>query len=339
MPPNIHFDHSSNVCFNTALQPLGALKAGQPTDVQISLLNDGTDAGDTTVHLYYCGPTAGSPGGVQRPLLAPHDLTIPGGASEIAIPVSAVGGGMPGTGTQTVAWTPDSGDFTSGTATSFHGCLFAQAVVLPGAGGYTGDTTALGNWDPAYPLCAQHNVDVLTIAPPGPSPKPKPIHYAFGIGHGLPKGLKAQLRIERLAPDYPGLVEYVRPVLKRLDGPKPAQALMAADAGATLGLERLWAPKTPAPARRGLRLGHMGPVTRETADGLAAGRRAGLLKLDLEPGELRQGIVGITPPRGAKPGDFFVVGIVNEAAAAPPRAGKARRPRVLGVLTLIVRFA
>jgi hypothetical protein len=120
--------------------------------------------------------------------------------------------------------------------------------------------------------------------------------------------------------------------------PKTGRTLTAADQGLTIGVERLWVRKTSGKAKASprprLQLGHSGLLEKAVAGQLAAGKRAKSLKLTLAPGELRQAIVDITPPKGAKRGDVFAVGVANQIV---PLSAKQRR-RILGTMTLIVQI-
>jgi hypothetical protein len=324
MPPDIHFDHSS-IYFNTGLMPAGPFQVGTTTDITISLLNDGDETGSVDVKLFFGGPTAGSPAGTHLDIVP---QLVPPNNAHIWFDVD------PGVGSKTVNWTPQASDFPSSLGPSVHGCLFAQTVVDPIAPAYPGDASALGNWDPHYKLCAQHNIDVVTVAA---SPSPKPFSYAFGVGHGLGKAVNAELRVEKIAGDDPAFLNFLRPVRKAWKMPEKGQMLTAADQGLTLGVERLWVRKTNEKARADksprLQLGHTGILSAAVAKQLAVGKRAKTLKLPLGPGEFRQAIVDITPPRGAKRGDVFAVGVANQIV---PLSARQRR-RLLGTLTLIVR--
>ncbi len=324
MPPDIHFDHSS-IYFNTGLVPAGPFQVGDTTDITISLLNDGDATGAVDVKLFFSGPTAGSPGGTHLDIVP--QLVPPDDAHIWFDVASGVGG------SKTVQWTPQESDFPSSLGASVHGCLFAQTVVEPLAPVYPGDDSALGNWDPNYKLCAQHNIDVVTVA----ASSPKPIKYAFGVGHGLGKAIKAELRVEKIPGDDPAFLKYIQPLRQAWKMPKTGRTLTAADQGLTLGVEHLWVRKTNGKAKVGprsrLQLGHSGLLDKTVAGQLAAGKRAKSLKLPLAPGELRQAIVDITPPRGAKRGDVFAVGVANQIAPLSP----TQRRRLLGTLTLIVR--
>jgi hypothetical protein len=324
MPPNIHFDHSS-IYFNTGLMPAGPFQVGTTTDITISLLNDGDEAGSVDVKLFFGGPTAGAPAGTHLDIVP---QLVPPNDAHIWFDVD------PGSGSKTVQWTPQASDFPSSLGPSVHGCLFAQTVVDPLPPAYPGDNSALGNWDPNYKLCAQHNIDVVTVAA---SPSPKPIMYAFGVGHGLVKAVNAELRVEKIAGDDPAFLKYIQPVRAAWKMPKTARTLTAADQGLTIGVEHLWVRKTKGKVTAGpssrLQLGHNGLLDKAVAAQLAVGKRANSLKLTLAPGELRQAIVDITPPKGAKRGDVFAVGVANQIA---PESATQRR-RLLGTLTLIVR--
>jgi hypothetical protein len=326
MPPDIRFDHSS-IYFNTGLMPAGPFQVGNTTDITISLLNDGDQAGSVDVKLFFSGPTAGSPGGTQLDIVP---QLVPPDHEHIWFDVDPGVGGS-----KTVQWTPQASDFPSSLGTSVHGCLFAQTVVDPLAPAYDGDDSALGNWDPHYKLCAQHNIDVVTVAA---SPSPKPVMYAFGVGHGLGKAIKAELLVEKIAGDDPGFLKFLQPMRETWKMPKTGRTLTAADLGLTLGVEHLLVRKTSGKAkaagpRSRLQLGHSGLLEKTVAAQLAEGKRAKSLKLPLAPGELRQAIVDITPPKGAKRGDVFAVGVANQIV---PVSAKQRR-RLLGTLTLIVR--
>jgi hypothetical protein len=337
MPPSIHFDHSS-IYFNTGLLPAGSFTVGQPTDIAIALLNDGDVADAANVLLWWSGPNAGAPGGTHMDLLS--QLALPN-TGNITMTVAQASGGTPGTGQAVVSWTPRATDFPSSLGASIHGCLFAQAevqpIVIPP---YAGDLSADNNWDPSYKLCAQHNIDVVTVSPPPPSPKPfKPLYYAFGVGHGLPTAVSAKLTVEKLSLEDTALVRHLDLLRKAQRLSSKGRVLVAGDAGLVLGPERLHVPKLQ-PCRPALRLGHTGALAPAVAKSLARGKRAKSFKLDLEAGELRQAIVDITPPRGAKRGDCFVVGLVNEVFNPAPVSGKRAKPRrVLGTLTLIVQVA
>lgn len=325
MPPDIHFDHSS-IYFNTGLAPSGPFQVGTTTDIAISLLNDGDEAGSVDVKLFFGGPTAGSPGGTHLDIVP---QLVPPNNAHIWFDVDPGVGGS-----KTVQWTPQASDFPSSLGTSVHGCLFAQTVVDPLPPAYPGDDSALGNWDPHYKLCAQHNIDVVTVAA---SPSPKPVMYAFGVGHGLGKAINAELLVEKIAGDDPAFLKFLQPMRKEWKMAKTGRTLTASNLGLTLGVEHLrvrkTTEKTKADVRPRLQLGHSGLLEKAVAGQLAAGKRAKSLMLTLAPGELRQAIVDITPPKGAKRGDVFAVGVANQIA---PVSAKQRR-RLLGTLTLIVQ--
>jgi hypothetical protein len=339
MPPSIHFDHSSVPYLNTALLPSGPFKVGQATDIAISLLNDGDVADAAKILLWWSGPNAGSPQGTHMDLVSQLALPFTG---NVTMTVAQKTGSNPGTGQVTVSWTPRAADFPSSMGASIHGCLFAQAEVQPIAiPPYPGDFTADNNWDPSYRLCAQHNIDVVTVSPPPPSPKPtKSIQYALGVGHGLTTTVDALVSVERIPGDDPAFIRYLDPLRKALRMNGAGRVLRAADAGLTLGSERLLVPQKR-DGKVSVRLGHTGELSPAEAKKLTGGKRTKSLKLSLAAGELRQAIVDITPPKGAKRGDCFAVNIVNEVAPAPTtaRTKKAKPRRILGALTLIVQIA
>jgi len=326
MPPNIYFDHSSTY-LNTGLTPSGPFEVGHSTDITISLLNDGNEAGIVDVKLSFLSPAAGFTPGTQLDLLPLIDAPV----DPIIFTVAAATGAVPGTGSKTVGWTPRATDFPDSLGTTVHGCLFAQTTVLPIAPEYPGDTSALDNWDPSYPLCAQHNIDIITV--PAPSPTPKPILYAFGAGHGLTRAVLARLIAEPIPGDDPALLAYLNPKRARLRIPETGRGLKAGDIGLTLGAERLWAPRSTG-KRTGLRFGYTGQLSTTMARRLTMGRRGKSISFPLDAGEMRQAIVDITPPKGAKRGDFFAVGISNMTMGAR----RSQNPSLLGTLTLIVRI-
>jgi hypothetical protein len=131
---------------------------------RLSLLKDGDETGSVDVKLFFGGPTAGSPGGTHLDIIP---QLVPLENLHIWFDVDPAVGGS-----KLVQWTPQASDFPSSLGISVHGCLFAQTVVKPIAPLYTGDASALGTWDPIHKLCAQHNIDVITVAA---SPSPKPI--------------------------------------------------------------------------------------------------------------------------------------------------------------------
>jgi len=157
MPPSIFCDHS-NLYLNASLVPQAPFSVGHATSITISLLNNGTEAGDANVHLWWIGPTMSLAPGPMSDLVNGNKLAPPFGAAHPIIFTV-----MPTTGGKvTVSWTPSAADFPKSLGPSVPGCLFAQVEVLPAPPTFSGDTSALSNWSPAYTLCAQHNIHIAT---------------------------------------------------------------------------------------------------------------------------------------------------------------------------------
>lgn len=156
MPPNIHFSHQ-NIHTNPALTPNGTFKVNTPTDITISLVNDGDVEDSARVFLYWSGPAAGALQGthinIVGQLAAPYNVGESFSVGEIAGKT---------TKTVTISWTPPSTLFPQSLGASVRGCLFAQVTVDPIAPNYPGDTSGLNNWNPAAPHCAQHNIKIRT---------------------------------------------------------------------------------------------------------------------------------------------------------------------------------
>ncbi len=156
MPPVISFNHA-NLYLNTGLVPASGFRVNHATSITISLGNTGSETGNVNIHLWWVGPCVSPPAGPMIDLVSTSKLAPP--YCGVAIKFSVV---MTTGGSVTVSWTPSAADFPRSLGTSVPGCLFAQAEVLPSPPTYPGDTTALNNWNPAYTLCAQHNIQIAT---------------------------------------------------------------------------------------------------------------------------------------------------------------------------------
>jgi hypothetical protein len=156
MPPVISFNHS-HVYVSTGLAPAAGFQVGVATSITISLTNTGSDAGNANVLLWWVGPCASSTTGPMIDLVNGHRLAPPFNAAPIKFTVSAGTGGH-----VTVSWTPNAADFPPVLGPSIPGSLFAQVAVLASPPIFSGDNTALNNWNPTHPLCAQRNIQIAT---------------------------------------------------------------------------------------------------------------------------------------------------------------------------------
>ena len=162
MPPVITFTGANpgNLYSNPGLAPAGALKVGLATDITISLTNTGTSGG-VTVDLWWIGPSMISGAGPLVDLVNTNRLAPPYGSSyQISFSVPAAG-----VHAVTVSWTPTAADFPPTLGAFIPGSLFAQVTLpamYPIPPGYPANNSALNNWNPAYPLCAQHVVRIAT---------------------------------------------------------------------------------------------------------------------------------------------------------------------------------
>jgi hypothetical protein len=156
MPPAISFNHSQ-LYLSTGLVPASGFNVGHATSITIFLGNAGNELGNANVLLWWVGPCASPTAGPMIDLVNGHKLAAPFNAAPIKFTVS------PGTGGHaTVSWTPSAADFPHALGPSVPGCLFAQVTVLGSPPTYLGDNTALNNWNPAYALCAQRNIQIAT---------------------------------------------------------------------------------------------------------------------------------------------------------------------------------
>jgi hypothetical protein len=162
MPPVITFTgaNPTNLYSNPGLAPASSFRVGITTHITISLSNAGASGG-VTVDLWWIGPSMVSGAGPMVDLVNTNRLMPPYGSSyqiSFSVPASGVHA-------VTVAWTPNAADFPPTLGVSIPGCLFAQVGVpamYPIPPGWPANTSAANNWDPAYPLCAQHNIQIHT---------------------------------------------------------------------------------------------------------------------------------------------------------------------------------
>ena len=157
MPPIISFSHY-NLYHNLNLVPAGPFNVSTATSINISLSNTGSETANARIHLWWIGPTQGACPGPMIDLVAGSKLVPPyGPAQPILFGVAPSVGGR-----ATVSWIPSAADFPRTLGPSVPGCLFAQVEVLPSPPTYPGDPSALTIWNPAYTLCAQHNIYIGT---------------------------------------------------------------------------------------------------------------------------------------------------------------------------------
>jgi hypothetical protein len=161
MPPVITFTgaKATNLYSNPGLAPSGPFKVGISTNITISLSNAGSTGG-VTVELWWIGPSMISGAGPMVDLVNSNRLAPPYGSS-YQISFSPTNG----VHAVTVTWTPNAADFPPTLGASIPGSLFAQVVLpamYPIPPGYPANNSAVNNWDPAYSLCAQHNIHIAT---------------------------------------------------------------------------------------------------------------------------------------------------------------------------------
>jgi|SRR5450631_203049 len=154
---SISFDHSSLYANVGLLPDVSGFRVGQATNITITLSNDGPTTRNAIIHLFWVGPnvTIG-----MGPLLdLGNKLAPPFGALKPVLFNVEPGAG----GRVTVSWTPSAADFPGvALGTSVPGFLFAQAEIQAAPPLQPGDTSALNNWNPAFVLCAQHNIQIAT---------------------------------------------------------------------------------------------------------------------------------------------------------------------------------
>lgn len=344
MPRNVTFNHIStyaNDDINIHHDATGAITAGAPVDIDITLHNPGGDI-DAPVHvrLYWCGPNAGAPSQAQTPIF--DQLNPPVTIEGVPMTVFPDNATHPNGDThRTVSWTPSTSIL--GTAASAHGCLFAQVQldeIFP-------DYPLVSNpsdWDPTHALNAQHNLELVQAAV-----GTKSVKFAIGVGQPTLKVAPARLRIEALAAEDVifGKVLRANPITAK--ALKRGKLGVPAGVSLTMGVERVIARGLPpqAPPKKGktqpllqpaIRLGHLGTISEVIAKDLAAGRAAQNHKLDLNPGELRQAIVEVAiPPRTPK-GAILGAVVTNETIPAAGRTGKKPLPRLIGAVAIAVQI-
>jgi hypothetical protein len=156
---SISFDHSSLYANGGLLPDVSGFKVGQATNITITLSNSGPMTRNAIIHLFWVGPNMTIGMGPLLDLVNGNKLAPPFGAQNpVLFSVE------PGTGGRvTVSWTPSAVDFPGGAlGTSAPGFLFAQAEIQALPPFQPGDTSALNNWNPAFVLCAQHNIQIAT---------------------------------------------------------------------------------------------------------------------------------------------------------------------------------
>ena len=156
---SISFDHSSLYANAGLLPDVSGFRVGQATNITITLSNSGPMTRNAIIHLFWVGPNMTIGMGPLLDLVNGNKLAPPFGAQNpVLFSVE------PGTGGRvTVSWTPSAVDFPGGAlGTSAPGFLFAQAEIQALPPFQPGDTSALNNWNPAFVLCAQHNIQIAT---------------------------------------------------------------------------------------------------------------------------------------------------------------------------------
>jgi hypothetical protein len=162
MPPVITFTgaNATNLYTNPGLAPASWFRVGNTTNITISLSNAG-DGGGVTVELWWIGPSIILGAGPMVDLVNTNRLVPPYGSSyQISFNVPA--GGVHAV---TVSWNPSAADFPPTLGANVPGCLFAQVVIpamYPIPPGWPANNSACNNWDPSFPLCAQHNIRIAT---------------------------------------------------------------------------------------------------------------------------------------------------------------------------------
>jgi hypothetical protein len=155
----ISFDHSSLYANVGLLPDVSGFRVGQATNITITLSNDGPTTRNAIIHLFWVGPNATAGIGPLLDLVNGNKLAPPFGAPDLVrFDVEpGIGGDI------TVSWTPSAADFPGvALGSSVPGFLFAQAEIQAAPPFQPGDTSALNNWNPAFVLCAQHNIQIAT---------------------------------------------------------------------------------------------------------------------------------------------------------------------------------
>jgi hypothetical protein len=345
MPRNVTFNHITtytNEDLNIHHDAAGAVTAGVPVDIDITLHNPGGDVNAPVhVRLYWCGPNAGAPAQAQTPICDQLNPPVP--LEGVPITVHLDNAAHPnGDTSATVSWTPSASIL--GTAASAHGCLFAQLQldeIFP-------DYPLVSNpadWDPTHTLNAQHNLELVQV-----SKGTKSLKFAFGVGQPTDKIVPAKLRVEALSADDLQFVQVLRANAVTAKAIKRGRLVAPGGVSLTLGLERVIARELPLAASANkrskgnvrlvpaIRLGHTGTLSDAIAKALAASRAASIHKLELLPGELRQAIVEITIPRSAKKGDILGAVVLNETIPTRTRNGKIGATRLIGSVGVAVQI-
>lgn len=338
--PDFFFSNAGKPYYATDIDPgtVGALHAGTSYTAKVTVHNSGV-AAPATVRLYVCPPGTSVTAGTA--------LLI--GEANTAVPVPACSGANDGTRTGAGASSPadwtfswDPADFFTVSAGSpaVHMCLFAQ-VRYDGSLLGTSPTSYPGNSNPSTAQNAQHNIDVVDIVYPLKKRAQAQQFFAFGIANPSKKDLVGEIAVQVIRPqsrELEAMLGGSRRLAKLLD----QGALRVPEAAAVaLGKERLVAahqvdeatPDRKVRARAALgvrRFGTTGELDAATFAALKEGAVRGKRAVSLVPGEVRQGLLQVTLPPKAKPGELFVLDVRHQIT-------KGRSAKVIGGLVVVFR--
>ncbi|MEP6653705.1 MAG: hypothetical protein ABJA82_10120 [Myxococcales bacterium] len=337
--PDFFFSTSGKPYYATDIDPgtTGALHAGTNYATKIMVHNSG-GAALATVSLHVCPPGTNVTAGTAI-LLREKDT---------ANPVPACTGTNDGTrsGEQSSAfndwsysWDPGAIFTSSPGGSAVHMCLFAQVRFTAVGGG----TSYPNDSDPNTAQNAQHNIDVVDIVYPLKKRSDARQFFAFGIANPFPKKLDTEIITTLIGPESPDremMMAASRRLAKLIGGDRlrvPEAAAMA------LGKERLLAthqfPLQTASDKASLeratravrRFGHTGEVPRDTFEQLKDSAVRPKHQVELLPGEVRQGLIDISLPPKANPGDVFVVDVRHQTKS------KGGRGKLIGGLVVVFR--